>query len=445
MVVLLSQALTSRLAGRPARPVRRHHVGAAALLLLLLLVTNVACGPAPQPPDENPSHGAAIHPTPPELYSIQLTGQPASQYETETTDLSPLSSLVSGARFPGLAVSACLERAARAHAELPSGFEAHVPLAFTEFALHWAGCPDPTATLSVLLTDRADPGAMLERLSPLLQGAGFTHLGAASSPAPPPYSTRWFVLLVGRRMSLLPVATSAAPGAQLPLQFRLDGSYPRATIAVTTPRGVVETIAVGVSDGWAVAGVALADEVGTQWVELIGHGPSGPEVLALFPVEVGRAPARLWVGRPAGDESSVDTTEEAESLASQLVADDRFRFGVAALTWDPELAAIARAHSAEMAEEGYFAHISPRTGSVADRLRRAGYPASFAAENIAIAPTLGEAQESLMRSPGHRAAVLTPEATHVGIGVVTRRDPDHGTVHHVTQLFVRREAAEGGG
>jgi hypothetical protein len=61
-----------------------------------------------------------------------------------------------------------------------------------------------------------------------------------------------------------PHGNAVAPAAQLPLQFRLDGSYPRATVAVTTPRGVVETIAVGVSDGWAVAGVALADEVGTQ-------------------------------------------------------------------------------------------------------------------------------------------------------------------------------------
>jgi hypothetical protein len=107
---------------------------------------------------------------------------------------------------------------------------------------------------------------MLDRLAPVLQGAGFTHLGAASSPAPPPYTTRWFVLLVGRSMSMLPVETSAAPGAQLPLQFRLDGSYPRATVAVTTPRGLVQTIAVGVSSGWAVAGVALAEEVGTQWI-----------------------------------------------------------------------------------------------------------------------------------------------------------------------------------
>jgi uncharacterized protein YkwD len=78
---------------------------------------------------------------------------------------------------------------------------------------------------------------------------------------------------------------------------------------------------------------------------------------------------------------------------------------------------------------------------VADRLERAGYPATFAAENIAMGPTLSEAQESLMRSPGHRAAVLAPEATHFGIGVATRRDPRLGTVHHLTQIFVRRASA----
>jgi hypothetical protein len=403
-----------------------------------------ACAPPAPPAGAQPSAGAAAAPTPPELYSIELPGPPATQYETESAGGSPLDAVIAR-RYPGISMSACLERAARAHAALPSGFEEHVPLAFTEFALHWAGCPDPTATLSVLLTDRSDTGALLDSLAPVLQGAGITHLGAAVSPAQPPYATRWFVLLVSRRMSLLPVATSAAPGDHVPLQFRLDRPYSRATIAVTTPRGIVETIAVGVSQGWAVAGVALADEVGTQWIELIGHGPAGPEVLALFPIEVGRPPGRLWIGRPPADESWVDSTDKAESLAARLVADDRSRFGLTSLSWDPELAAIARAHSAEMAEEGYFAHVSPRTGSVADRLHRAAYPASFAAENIAMSPRLGEAQESLMRSPGHRAAILSPEATHFGIGVVTRHDQTQGTVHHLTQLFVRREASADGG
>jgi hypothetical protein len=359
------------------------------------------------------------------------------RYQTDPDAPSPLGAAIRG-RFPDLGFAACLERAAQAHSDLPPGFEQHIPLAFTEFALHWAGCPDPSASLSVLLTSEPGPRAMLDQLEKLLQRDRFSHVGAAASPAPPPYHTRWFILLVDRRMSMVPVPTSGDPGADLPLQFRLDDRFTAATLAVTSPRGSVATTAVGVGGGWAVAGVALAEEPGTQWVELIGLGPAGPEVLALFPIAVGRTPPVHWVGRQPADESWVDTTDEAESLAARLIEDDRARFGLSRLTWDPELAAVARAHSAEMADEGYFAHVSPRTGSVADRLEHAGYPATFAAENIAMGPTLTEAQEGLMRSPGHRAAVLAPEATHFGVGVASRRDPRRGTVHHLTQIFVRR-------
>ena len=76
-----------------------------------------------------------------------------------------------------------------------------------------------------------------------------------------------------------------------------------------------------------------------------------------------------------------------------------------------------------------------------DRLERSGYPTSLAMENIAMAPTLAEAQESLMRSPGHRAAILSPEATHFGVGVATRTAPGHGTVRHITQVYAQRRAS----
>ena len=83
-------------------------------------------------------------------------------------------------------------------------------------------------------------------------------------------------------------------------------------------------------------------------------------------------------------------------------------------------------------------HLPPSTGSVVDRLDAAGYSATFVAENIAMGSSLTEAEESLLRSPGHRAAVLSPEATHFGVGVASRRDQGFGTVHYLTQIFVRR-------
>ena len=42
----------------------------------------------------------------------------------------------------------------------------------------------------------------------------------------------------------------------------------------------------------------------------------------------------------------------------------------------------------------------------------------MAGENLAGAPTVERAHSGLMNSPGHRANILNPNFTHVGIGIV---------------------------
>lgn len=405
--------------------------------MLGIVAATAACGDraggslarAKRPPEASPTATAG-------LTSIELEGNPAPRYQAGPADEQPLVKGVAR-RLPSLRSSSCLQRAARAHLALPLDFKQRIPLDFTEFALHWAGCPDPTATVSVLVTNERGVDPLLAELARVADGGSYTHVGIASAPAPP-RGTRWFALLVDRRMEMAPVPTSVEPGDSVALQFRLAEEFSRATIAVTTPGGATTSWKAGLSDSWVVSTVDMSNQRGRQWLELIGHAPDGPKVLALFPIEIGRAPPRRWVGKPEPDESWVDSTEEAEALAARLVREDRQRFALPRLEWDARLATIARAHSRDMADEGYFAHISPRTGSVVDRLEAAGYPAVFVAENIAMAPTLAEAEESLMRSPGHRAAILSPEATHLGIGVVIREPPRQGRVLYVTQIFVRR-------
>jgi uncharacterized protein YkwD len=374
----------------------------------------------------------------PEVFSVQLSGPPAGFYraEAEVGTGSPLERRVRG-RFPGLRIDPCLQRAAAAHLEVETALVDHLPLAFTEFAMHWAGCPDPSATVSVLLTTEDGDEALLDQIEELTANEEYTHIGVARDAAEPPYRARWLVLLTNRLFTLRPVPTSVEGGGTLPLQFRVDDRFARVTVAVTRPRGEIETFNAGLGGGQAVAAVPIAGQVGRQWIELIGHGRQGPHVLALFPVAIGRPPPEIWVGSPRPDERWVDTVEEAEELASDLIRKDRARFDLPEIQRDPRLDAIARQHSIEMASSGYFAHVSPSTGSVADRLQAQGYQASFAAENIAMGSLLIEAQESLMRSPGHRAAILSPEATHFGVGVAFR-DQEVGPVSLLTQVFVTR-------
>jgi hypothetical protein len=83
------------------------------------------------------------------------------------------------------------------------------------------------------------------------------------------------------------------------------------------------------------------------------------------------------------------------------------------------------------------AHVSPTTGSAADRVRVAGIKTAVVLENVARAYGVGEAHEGLMNSPGHRANVMSTSATHAGIGVVLGDEVSGRRELFVTQVFIR--------
>lgn len=124
-----------------------------------------------------------------------------------------------------------------------------------------------------------------------------------------------------------------------------------------------------------------------------------------------------------------DAEAEAELLA--LVNQERRVAGLDPVRLDRPLAEVGRAHSEEMFRQGYFAHDSPITGSPGDRLDAARIPFLLSGENLAYAPSVGVAHDGLMKSPGHRANILNPTFTRVGIGIV--RSTDRGLM--VSQEF----------
>lgn len=338
-------------------------------------------------------------------------------------------------RFPGLRVVGCLERAAGIYSRTSQADR--LPLAFSEFVLHWSGCPDPFATVFDVLTGDDGEDAVLDHLAGILETVPATHIGFGRVPAPEPYAWRWTVFLTERDVEMKAVPTTAPPGASLVLVVRFYSRVDGASVITTRPDGSVSETTAGLSGNRMLAAVELADRPGTQWVEVIATDASGPHVVLLFPVEIGREPPRAWVGTRRRDEGWITEPVTAEGFARTLIDQDRARFGLPALVHDEVLADVARRHSAEMAGMREIAHISPMTGSVADRLEAAGYRAQFAAENIARSSGITDAHEGLMRSPGHRAAILSTSATHVGIGIVSSHRPETGVVYFITQVFAR--------
>lgn len=132
------------------------------------------------------------------------------------------------------------------------------------------------------------------------------------------------------------------------------------------------------------------------------------------------------------DNLTVTEDQAAEQRMLELINHQRAAHSVRPLTMDEELRRTARAHSAEMFELSYFAHISPRTGATVDRLKTVGIQYLVAGENLAYQPDVATAHRLLMSSAGHRSNILSPLFERVGIGVV--RGGAYGQMY--TQVFV---------
>lgn len=118
---------------------------------------------------------------------------------------------------------------------------------------------------------------------------------------------------------------------------------------------------------------------------------------------------------PAGIEPELDVQAEARML--ELLNRSRVEAGLSRLYMDPTLQSVARGHSLDMYRRSYFSHLTPDRKTPFDRLKEAQVHYVTAGENIAYAPDVGQAHESLMNSPDHRANILNPEFRCVGIGV----------------------------
>lgn len=100
-----------------------------------------------------------------------------------------------------------------------------------------------------------------------------------------------------------------------------------------------------------------------------------------------------------------------------LVNADRAAAGLSALRCDGDLARVALGHSQDMCTRGYFDHYSPEGKTHFDRLAEAGVNAPRSGENILGGDTAAApAHAAWMASPTHRANILNPPWTRMGVG-----------------------------
>jgi uncharacterized protein YkwD len=101
----------------------------------------------------------------------------------------------------------------------------------------------------------------------------------------------------------------------------------------------------------------------------------------------------------------------------ELTNRERTRAGLPPLAVDPLLVTAAQAYSADMAARAFYSHTSPEGTQPWDRAAAAGSARRSIGENIACGQrSPAEVVDGWMNSPGHRANILKPDFTHIGVG-----------------------------
>jgi hypothetical protein len=149
--------------------------------------------------------------------------------------------------------------------------------------------------------------------------------------------------------------------------------------------------------------------------------------LALLFVVVLAAPAAFAA------EQRATTASASAAQMLDLVNAERANAGLGPLQWRDDVAAIAASWTTQMAATGQLSHNDAYFSDAS----RAALGAKSRGENVAFSGSIEAAHWALMNSPGHRANILNPAFTDIGIGAVRASD---GTMW-VTEDFLESSGA----
>ncbi len=115
---------------------------------------------------------------------------------------------------------------------------------------------------------------------------------------------------------------------------------------------------------------------------------------------------------------SISDVAAIEAQVVKLVNQQRAAAGLQPLKQNWQLSRVARYKSQDMINKNYFSHQSPTYGSPFNMMESFGLRFSAAGENIAMGQrTAAEVMNAWMNSSGHRANILNPSYTEIGVGL----------------------------
>ncbi len=424
-------------------------------LVVLALLIGAGCpsGGGPQQVGAQPSWrgsgakaGAVIAPV-----TFAPTAEPTQRYNEpiQAPPRTPLGDAVTAAvkdaaQRAGTNVPIADARLFRTCAELAAVVpeEGVIGYSLVEFALHRNGIIEPSPHLLVVWGDIDSPQLIVEQLQPrlaeILADGATARLGIGSAKRLADGTGAVVFALQASGVSTTPIPRALPAGGAFQLDAVVDGRFKDPEVFITYDSGSTERLDLKAGHaGGFTSKVGCGSHTGRQQVEITASDINGSTVLANFPVWCGAQPPVSMTLDPSADDSAVTTTVDAEHRLLALVNRDRQAAGLAQLAWDDKIAAVARGHSEDMRRTKNVAHISPTTGSAADRVRAAKIKTAVVLENVARAYGVGEAHQGLMNSPGHRANITSRAATHLGIGVVFGEEVSGRREIFITQVFTR--------
>ena len=287
--------------------------------------------------------------------------------------------------------------------------------------------------------DLADVQAVAPRQLPGTAKSADTAYVQGSAKKGPTFVGRLVVALSNHLVQLQPLVQPVVRNAEIMVRGHVLSSDAAAgamklTLALTFPDGATHSAPLLHDRGRIEQRIAVGPGAGRLMVEVLIDRGTGPQIAALFPVQVGAEGS--YVPRAISAAVTADVALEAEAagravlsarqpnvLAAQaatvlrLLNNVRRTHGLVALRPEPQLTQVAQAHSQDMRQHAQFAHCVADHGTVLTRLQAFGVQPLAVAENLAVAPSATAAMQQWMQSPAHLAALLHPAANALGVGV----------------------------
>jgi uncharacterized protein YkwD len=408
-----------------------------------------ACSGAPQKVGAQPSWrepnrsepiAGVFEPTSP---AVEFYNLPRAAFSPDSLGQAAVAMVNQAATGGGLLVPAADPRLFAACRELAAIMPENGVIAYNavEFVLQRQGIIEPSPHLLVVWGNVDDTPAMMKELAPqvpeILAAGSSSRLGIGIAKRKPDGTGVMVFALQASNLSTNALARVLPQGGIVQIDASIAAGFRDPEVLVTGVDGTTKRMPLLGDASKFSSTVECGNSQGKLQIEITASDRNGSTVLANFPVWCREQPSASLVLEPQGEDIAPASTQDAEQRLLALVNRDRSKAKLGLLQWDNRIADVSRAHSQDMKQTKVVAHVSATTGSAADRMNAAKYKTALVMENVARAYGVREAHDALMNSPGHRANLMSPQATHVGIGVVFGDDSAGRQALFVTQVFVR--------